>query len=433
MANSKIAIIGRPNVGKSTLFNRLIQKRVSITSEIQGTTRDRIIHEVNWLGKKFDLIDTGGYSDRSEDMFQIAINQQVEIALEQADSIVFLVSFKDGMSREDLIIAKKLRQSQKPLILAINKVDNLEMSYQIDEFRKLGIATQIPLSSIHGIGVSALLDAMIASVSNLKSTINDDYKRIGIIGKPNVGKSTILNTLLRDNRVIVSDKAGTTRDAIDTLIKYHQQEYIFTDTAGIKRNKDSLSDIEWYSELRTNQTIFNSDIVLLMLDPTQGLTRIDEKILSVLKEEYKPTIILINKMDLLTSDELNAFLATVKEEFKFFNDPYIINVSALQNKKVNKIFDAIDSIFASLNQEISISSLNNFLIDVQMIKKPPRHNGLNVKLSYVTYSNNKYPHFIFFSNYPRYVHFSYQRFLENNIKRALNFKGVPIKMSFRKK
>lgn len=433
MANPKIAIIGRPNVGKSTLFNRLIQKRVSITSEIQGTTRDRIIHEVDWLGKKFDLIDTGGYSDRSEDMFQIAINQQVEIALEQADSIVFLVSFKDGMIREDLMIAKKLRQSQKPLILAINKVDNLEMSYQIDEFRKLGITTKIALSSIHGIGVSNLLDSMIASLENVKSNINYEYKRIGIIGKPNVGKSTILNTLLRDNRVIVSENAGTTRDSIDTLIKYHQQEYIFTDTAGLKRNKDSLSDIEWYSELRTNQTILNSDIVLLMLDPTQDLTRIDEKILSVLKEEYKPTIILINKMDLLTSEELSAFLEKVKNEFKFFNDPYIINVSALQNKKVNKIFEAIDSIFASLSQNISISSLNNFLIDVQMIKKPPRHNGLNVKLSYVTYSNNKYPHFIFFSNYPQYVHFSYQRFLENNIKRALDFKGVPIKMSFRKK
>ncbi len=433
MTNPKIAIIGRPNVGKSTLFNRLIQKRVSITSQIQGTTRDRIIHEVDWLGKKFDLIDTGGYSDRSEDMFQIAINQQVEIALEQADSIVFLVSFKDGMLREDLMIAKKLRQSQKPLILAINKVDNLEMSYQIDEFRRLGITTQIALSSIHGIGVSSLLDAMVTSLENIKPSINHDYKRIGIIGKPNVGKSTILNTLLRDNRVIVSEKAGTTRDSIDTLIKYHKQEYIFTDTAGLKRNKDALSDIEWYSELRTNQTIINSDIVLLMLDPTQDLTRIDEKILSILKEEYKPTIILVNKTDLLSLEQLNIFLEKVKSEFKFFNDPYIINVSALQNKKVNKIFEAIDSIFNSLAQEISISSLNNFLIDVQMIKKPPRHNGLNVKLSYVTYSNNKYPHFIFFSNYPQYVHFSYQRFLENNIKRALNFKGVPIKMSFRKK
>ncbi len=435
MRNKRVAIIGRPNVGKSTLFNRLIQRKLSITSDISGTTRDRILHTCEWLGNNFDLIDTGGYlKDETIDQFQEEINNQIEIAIKEADAIVVVVSSKEGMTSHDMIVAKKIQNINKPIILAINKTDNLEIANSNTyEFTKMRIKEQIQISSIHGIGISNLLDAIVSALPKQTNNEEDSTLKIGIVGKPNVGKSTLINTILKDNRVIVSDIAGTTRDAIDTKVTYYQENYIFTDTAGLKKNKMNLNDIEYYSELRTNFTILNSDIILLMVDPSQEITKIDEQILSVLKEEYKPTIILINKTDLLSQEEIINFEKLLREEFKFFNDPYIINISALKNKKINKIFQSIKKIDESLNQEISIKKLNNFLIDLQMIKKPPRHNGISVKLGFITYSNNRYPHFIIFSNHPKYIHFSYERFIENNIKKAFNFKGIPLKISFKKK
>ncbi len=432
--NNKVAIIGRPNVGKSSLFNRLVQKRLSVTSDISGTTRDRIIFTTEWLGNYFDLIDTGGFSQNlKEDNFQVLINQQIEIAIKEADLIIFLVSAKEGVINEDRIIAKKLKKINKPIILAINKVDNIEIKSDLYDFYKLGYQDPVATSSIHGIGISELLDRVVQGMPTKNENAFENTLRIGIVGKPNVGKSTLINTILNDNRVIVSDISGTTRDSVDTLVKHNKEQYIFTDTAGLKKNKDSLSDIEYYSELRTNFTILNSDIVLLILDVNQNLNKIDEQILSVLKEEYKPTVILVNKIDLLTQEELKEFHKKIANEFKFFNDPYIVNISAISNKNINKIFDAIRYIDESLEQKIPIPKLNQFLMDIQMIKSPPRHNGINVKLSYITYSNTRFPHFIIFSNYPDYVHFSYKRFIENNLKSIFAFKGIPIKISFRKK
>ncbi len=432
--NNKVAIIGRPNVGKSSLFNRLVQKRLSVTSDISGTTRDRIIFTTEWLGNYFDLIDTGGFSQNlKEDNFQVLINQQIEIAINEADLIIFLTSAKEGVINEDRIIAKKLKKINKPIILAINKVDNIEIKTDLYDFYKLGYQDPVAISSIHGIGISELLDRIVQSLPIKKENAFENTLRIGIVGKPNVGKSTLINTILKDNRVIVSDISGTTRDSVDTLVKHNGEQYIFTDTAGLKKNKDALSDIEYYSELRTNFTILNSDIILLVLDVKQDLNKIDEQILSVLKEEYKPTIILVNKMDLLTPEELKDFHTKISSEFKFFNDPYIVNISALSNKNINKIFDAIHYIDDALEQKIPIPKLNQFLMDIQMIKSPPRHNGINVKLSYITYSNTRFPHFIIFANHPDYVHFSYKRFIENNLKSVFQFKGIPIKISFRKK
>ncbi len=277
-----VAIVGKPNVGKSTLFNRLIQKRVSIMHDSSGVTRDRVFHTCEWLSRKFNLIDSGGFSRDLNLSFQTEINTQVEIAMQEADIIIFLVSAIDGMTKEDAVVASRLKKLGKGVILAVNKSDNLEMTISAVNFYSAGFGEPIAISSIHGIGISDLLDRIISEIPKKEYTPIDNT-RIGIIGKPNVGKSTLVNSLLRDDRIIVSDVAGTTRDAIDTTLKFEDKEIILTDTAGLKKNKQALDDIEWYAELRTQLTILNSDITILLLDKSQSITQIDEKIMGILK------------------------------------------------------------------------------------------------------------------------------------------------------
>ena len=430
---TNVVIVGRSNVGKSTLFNRLIQKRISIVLDQENVTRDRIYQTCEWLGERFELIDTGGISKKLNLSFQEEINMQVDIAIKESDIIIFLVSGKDGVTKEDILVASKIKKiKNKKIILAVNKIDSKEQELNIYEFFKLGLGEPIAISSIHGIGTATLLEKIVKNINKEVREV-DPSLRIGIIGKPNVGKSTLVNTLLNENRVIVSEISGTTRDAVDTAISFNGEDYTIVDTAGIKKNKNALSDVEWYSEIRSNLTILNSDIILLLLDYKNEISFIDEKILGILKEEYKPTIIFINKMDELTLAERKAAKEELVEKFKFAPWIQVEFISALSRKNVHKLFDKINELNERRTRSINKSLLNDFLMDIQIIKQPPRHNGILVKLSYITFSNNRYPHFIIFSNHPEMVHFSYKRFIENQLRNVFDFKGIPIKISFREK
>ena len=427
----KVAIIGRPNVGKSTLFNRLIQKRVSIMADEPGVTRDRLFHKCIWLGKEFDLIDTGGYSKDMNIDFQKEINAQVEIALHEADLIIFLAS-AEGIQKEDLLAASFIRDVKKPVILGVNKSDNLDISMVINDFYKLGLGDPIAISSIHGIGVGDLLDRVIEELPKRNESEDSKLTRIGVIGKPNVGKSTLINAFLNDERVIVSEVSGTTRDAIDSKLHWGGTDYILTDTAGIKRNKRALNDIEWYAELRSKLTINGSDITLLILDPSQGIAQIDERVMSQLMEEDKATIIVVNKVDLLDMSQKKLMEDEIRHKFKFVPFLPILFISAMNRKGISKIFDEIVRIDNRLKSEIQKGQLNEFLMDIQMMKKPPRHNGMEIKLKFISYENKGKPTFIIFANKPEYIHFSYKRFIENQIRQIFEFEGIPLVFKYKR-
>ena len=427
------AIIGRSNVGKSTLFNRLIEKRISIMHDDFGVTRDRVIQTCTWLGRDFNLIDSGGFSKNLNLSFQTEINSQVEIAISEADIIIFLVSGVDGITKEDIIISNMLKKLGKKIILAVNKSDNLEMTLSANNFYSLGIGEPIAISSVHGIGISDLLDQVINTLPEKTKSKGAEYLRIGFVGKPNVGKSTLVNSLLNDERVIVSKESGTTRDAIDTFLKVDGENLILTDTAGLKRNKKALDDVEWYAELRTQLTILNSDITILLVDHTQKITQIDEKIMGILKDEYKPVIVAINKVDQLNNEDRKELEDTIRTKFKFAPWVPIMFISALEKKNIIKLLQKAKELDTLRKIQINKSALNDFLMEIQMIKKPPRHNGINIKLNYITYSNIKFPHFIIFSNKPNWVHFSYIRFIENQIRNVFNLDGIPIKISIKGK
>ncbi len=427
-----VAIVGRPNVGKSTLFNRLIQKKLSIVSPIEGTTRDRLINECTWLGRSFYLIDTGGFSNNKKLSFQEEINKQVEIALSYADVIVFMVSSEDGLLKEDLVVASKIKKyKDKKIILVANKSDNKNLTISADQFYELGLGKPLAISSIHGINTSHLLDDIVTSIAKDRGSSSSKIPRIGIVGKPNVGKSSLLNCVLNDDRVIVSAIPGTTRDAIDTFFTFKEKEYILTDTAGIKKNKASLSDIEYYSELRSELTIQNSDILLLVIDPKQTITHIDETLLAILKQDLKPAIIIVNKIDLISDAERKEMEKQLQEKFAFASFASIMFVSALKKRNINKIFEEVERIHRRLSEDIASQKLNQFLREIQMIKMPPRHLGELVILHSMEFENKRYPHFIITCSKPELVHFSYKRFIENQIRNVFDFKSIPIRISYK--
>ncbi len=430
----KVAIVGRPNVGKSTLFNRIIGERLSITDDQPGVTRDRIYAKGSWLSKEFFLIDTGGI-ELGDAPFLQEIKMQAEVAMDEADVIVFLADCRSGVTNDDTYIAKLLYKTKKPIILAINKVDDQKFKDNIYEFYSLGFGDPIPVSSSHGIGTGNLLDKIIENLPQKVENYVDDAIHFSLIGRPNVGKSSLTNCLLSDNRVIVSPVAGTTRDSIDTRFKAYNKEYVVIDTAGLKKRGKVYENIEKYSVIRSIDAIGRSDIVLLVLDADTGILDQDTHVGQYIEEYNRPCIIVVNKWDLVDKDSktMQKFTDEVRKEFKYLDYAPIVFLSALDNKRVHTLFPAIEQAYEANNRRISTSVFNDVINDAVAMFPPSEFNGGKIKFYYSSQVGVNPPTFAFFVNEPRYLHFSYQRYLENQIRKNFDFFGTPIKLEFRKR
>lgn len=430
----KVAIVGRPNVGKSTLFNRIIGQRLSITDDQPGVTRDRIYSKASWLSKEFFVIDTGGI-EISEAPFQTEIKAQAEIAMEEADVIVFVVDCRSGVTDDDTFIAKLLYKTKKPVLLAVNKVDDQKFKENIYEFYALGFGDPIPCSSSHGIGVGNLLDEAIKHFPIHKEDEKDDAIRFCLIGRPNVGKSSLTNTLLNDNRVIVSDIAGTTRDTIDTRFKANGREYVVVDTAGLRKRGKIYENVEKYSVIRSVDAIGRSDVVLLVLDASTGMIDQDMHVGQYVEEYNKPCIIVVNKWDLIEKDSktMNEWTEDIRSNFKYLSYAPIVFLSAKENKRVHTLFPSIIEAYEAYHRRIQTSTINDVIADAVAMFPPSEFNGGKIKLYYASQVGVEPPTFSIFVNDPKYLHFSYYRYLENQIRKNFDFFATPIKLEFRKR
>lgn len=430
-----VAIVGSPNVGKSTLFNRIIKTKLAITDDQPGVTRDRIYAVGEWLTREFLLIDTGGITIE-EVAFAEQIKMQAEIAIAEADVIVFVISYKDGIGKNEEIISKMLHKQNKPVILVINKYDRQEKNDAIYEYMRLGFKEPIAVSSTHGIGIGDLLDQIIANFTETVNLNIPDVISFSIIGKPNVGKSSLVNTILGEERVIVSPMAGTTTDAIDTLLTRNKQQYMVIDTAGIRRKGKIFEKLEKYSVLRAISAIERSDIVLLMIDVTVPVGDQDTNIGGIAYDQNKPIIIVANKWDAYlnkTDRSMKQAEKQIRSYFKYLNYAHIVFLSALENKRIAGLFDTINNVHQIMRQRIRTSVLNEILVRAQLANPAPNFNGGRLKIYYATQPETTPPTFIIFVNNPKYVHFSYERYLENKIRLQFGFNGVPIRLLFRER
>ena len=430
----KVAIVGRPNVGKSTLFNRIIGSRLSITDDQPGVTRDRIYAKASWLSKEFFLIDTGGI-ELGDAPFLTEIKAQAEIAMEEADVIIFLTDCRNGVTTDDTYIAKLLYQTNKPVILAVNKVDDQKFKENIYEFYALGFGDPIAVSSSHGIGTGNLLDQVISFFPTKKEEYKDKAIHFSLVGRPNVGKSSLTNCLLNDNRVIFSHIAVTTRDTIDTRFKAYNQEFVVIDTAGLKKRGKVYENVEKYSVIRSVDAIGRSDIVLLVLDASTGILEQDTHVGQYIEEMNRPCIIVVNKWDLVDKDSktMQHFTEDVRKAFKYLDYAPIVFLSALDNKRVHTLFPAILQAYDAQQRRISTSVLNDVINDAVAMFPPSEFNGGKIKIYYSSQVGINPPTFAFFVNEPKYLHFSYHRYLENQIRKNFDFFGTPIKFEFRKR
>ncbi len=427
-----VAIIGKPNVGKSTLFNRIIKERLSIVEDLPGVTRDRIYAHAEWLTRKFLLIDTGGITLENVD-FQQEIKFQALIAVQEADVILFVVSYKDGITADDREIAKLLFRSNKKVILVVNKYDKNDNENLIYDYMQLGFGEAIPISSTHGIGVGDLLDKTVSLFNSNSEKKLENRIYFSIIGKPNSGKSSLVNAILNEERVIVSEKAGTTTDAIDSLFSYNKNQYVVVDTAGIRQKSRIVNKIEKYSLIRSIKAIDKSDIVLLTLDCTQDISDLDTNIGGLIYEANKPAIIVLNKIDLLKNKDKDFKKITekIKNSFKYLGYANIIFVSALKKEKISKLLAMITTVYESLQKRIKTSILNEILVKAQLLNPAPDFNGGRLKIYYSSQPSTMPPTFILFVNNKNYLHFSYKRYIENQIRSNFDFNGVPISLLFR--
>lgn len=430
----KVAIVGRPNVGKSTLFNRIIGQRLSITDSTPGVTRDRIYAKGEWLGHEFNLIDTGGI-EISDAPFQVEIQAQAEVAMEEADVIIMLCDSRSGVTDDDTYIAKLLYRSNKPVILAVNKVDDQKFMDNVYEFYALGFGDPIPVSSNHGVGVGDLLDKVIDALPEIKDRPYKDSICFNLIGRPNVGKSSLTNALLHNDRVIVSDVPGTTTDAIDTEFDAYGNHYVVIDTAGLRKRGKIYENMEKYMVIRTVDAIERSDVVLLVLDAQTGFQEQDKHVAQYCDEYNRPTIIVVNKWDAVEKDSkaMNEWTKKVRENFKFLDYAPIVFLSALENKRVQTLFPQIELAYESYNKRVQTSILNDVFNDAIAMNPPAEFNGGKPKFYYISQVGTKPPTFAIFLNDPSYVHFSYLRYLENQLRKNFNFFGTPIKLSLRKR
>lgn len=434
MAKPLVAIVGRPNVGKSTFFNKVIGKKLSIVENIPGVTRDRLYADAEWCGQYFTLVDTGGLELKSTDEMWHHIKKQAEIAIETADIIIFFTDAKTGLTVSDEDVATKLRKSGKPVVLAVNKLDNYNPA-KLYDFYSLGLGEPFGISAEHGTGIGDLLDEVTGILGELGEKEEDNSLKIAVVGKPNAGKSSLCNKLLGFDRTIVSDIAGTTRDAIDTLFQLNGKEYTLIDTAGIRKKKNVEEDLEYYSVLRAFGAIRRADVCVMMIDASQGVTEQDVKICGYIHEQNKPSVIVMNKWDLIEKDTntINKFNAELLESLKFMDYLLPIYVSAKTGLRVEKIIQLAETAFNNAQTRISSGKLNDLILDCVRINEPPSVNGKRLKIYYVTQVSVAPPNFVFFVNDSSLMHFSYKRYLENCLRKAFSFEGTPIKISVREK
>lgn len=429
-----VAVVGRPNVGKSTFFNQLAGRRISITFNTPGVTRDRIYADVEWCGAVFTAIDTGGLELKSEDKMWKHIKQQADLAVEVADAIVFITDGKQGVMPDDYAIAESLRMTKKPVILAVNKLDNpWDHPY---EFYELGLGDPFPISAEHGTGIGDVLDAVVEAFGDMENKEEEEGGlKIAVVGKPNAGKSSLVNKLIGKDRSIVSDVAGTTRDTIDSIIYYNEKPYTIIDTAGIRKKGNIDEDVEYYSVVRALAAIRRADVVLLVIDSDEGLTEQDTKIAGYIHEQGKPSIIVMNKWDLIEKDTntINKFEKDISETLKFMDYYRSVYVSALTGKRTDKIFQEIDLVYANANRRIATGILNDVLSDLISVNEPPTQSGRKLKIYYITQPKVMPPTFVIFVNDEKLMHFSYMRYLENGLRHAFDFSGTPIKITLKNK
>lgn len=429
-----VAIVGRPNVGKSTVFNRMVGERVSIVEDTPGVTRDRIYGKCEWLTKTFNLIDTGGIQIEDQP-FQVEIRAQVEVAIDEADTIVMVTNVNDGVTADDMFIARMLQKTNKKVILAVNKVDDTHLKDGIYEFYSLGLGDPIPVSGVHGIGIGDMMDAILDSFDGKEVKSYDGMISFAVIGRPNVGKSSLVNAILNQQRVIVSNIEGTTRDAIDTPFERDGKHYVVVDTAGIRKKGRIYENVEKYSVLRSMRAIDKCDVVLFVLDGTTGITDQDKHVAGYAKEAGKGIIIVYNKWDAVEKDQstMDKITKEIRNQFLYLDYAPIVFCSALTKAKVQNIFPLIDEVYDYSQTRVSTSLLNEVIADAQITTPPPAHNGKKLKINFASQVAIAPPTFVLFVNDENLLHFSYSRYLENRLRDAFDFKGNPIKIIARKK
>jgi len=430
-----VAIVGRPNVGKSTLFNRLTESKEAIVDEISGVTRDRHYGLSEWNGREFSVIDTGGYVTNSEDVFEEEIRKQVLLALHESSAILFVVDVEIGITDLDQAIAGMLRKMDKPVLLAVNKVDNNQRRYEANEFYKLGLGEIWPISSINGSGTGDLLDELVQNFSPIDTPPDEEIPRFAIVGRPNVGKSTLINTLIGEERNIVTPIAGTTRDSILTRYSKFNHDFFLIDTAGLRKKGKVSEDLEFYSVLRSIRSIETSDVCLLLIDAERGMESQDQNILHLIIRNRKGVVLLVNKWDLVEKDHksMEKFTAAIREKTAPFQDLPIIFISAISKQRVFKVLETAMEVYHNRMQKVKTALLNKYMLEAIAEYPPPAHKGKYVKIKYVTQLPTHAPSFAFFANLPQYVREPYKRYLENKLRKRFNFSGVPIQIFFRKK
>ena len=434
MIDGTIAIVGRPNVGKSTVFNRMLEKRLSIVLDTPGVTRDRIYGDCNWLNKTYRLIDTGGI-ELADQPFQKEIKAQVDIAIEEADVIIFLTNGKESLTNDDNYIAKLLRKSKKPVILGVNKIDDISKIDNIYEFYALGMGDPIPVSGVHGIGIGDILDKAVSLMPKKEIENYEGMIKFAIIGRPNVGKSSLTNAFLRQERVIVSDIEGTTRDAIDTVFRANDKEYVVIDTAGIRKRGRIYENVEKYSVLRARSAIDRSDVALVVLDGQTGIIEQDKHVAGIAHEALKGVILVYNKWDLVEKDEktMDKITKEIRKQFAYLDYAPIAFVSAKNNSRVNDLLPIIDMVYNNVNLRIKTNVLNEVILDAQLANPAKPHNGKKFKIYYASQVQSSPCVIVLFVNDPELFHFSYKRYIENKLREAFGFEGVPIQIVARKK
>lgn len=437
MSKPVVAIVGRPNVGKSSLFNILAGSRISIVKDTPGITRDRIYAEGSWLDRDFTIIDTGGIEPDSSDIILSQMREQAQIAIDTADVIIFIVDVKQGLVDSDSKVADMLRRSRKPVILCVNKVDDIKkFGNDVYEFYNLGIGEPISISAANRLGLGELLDAVVAHFPPAESNEDEDDRiKVAIVGKPNVGKSSMINKLIGNERVIVSDIAGTTRDAVDTVIKHNKKEFVFIDTAGLRRKKNVKEELEHYMVVRTVAAIERSDVTVVVIDAEEGVTEQDAKIAGIANDAGKGIIVAVNKWDAVEKDSKTTakFEKKIRSVLSFIPYAEIIFISALTGQRMNKLFDLTEAVFANASMRIATGVLNEIMTEAVALQQPPSDKGRRLKLFYMTQVAVCPPTFVIFVNDKELMHFSYTRYMENRIREAFGFRGTPLKFIIRER